>query len=171
MNTRKGGDSMDSKSTHQNKALIKRTKKCCLLLLGFLILFAYFGIRLATTESPEKWKEADITVADIQHISLKPNHWQITDTNGNIYSVYESDTVMEQIILQSAYHIVYSPNHNNGIRAITHGNTIIVDCAHSISIHSERNVWDWALMSLGLVGSLATIACMIIDIRKQIRYG
>ena len=85
---------MDSKSTHQNKALIKRTKKCCLLLLGFLILFAYFGIRLATTESPEKWKKADITVADIQHISIKPNHWQITDTNGNIYSVYESDTVM-----------------------------------------------------------------------------
>ena len=162
---------MDSKSTHQNEALIKRTKKRCLLLLGFLILFACFGIRLATTESPEKWKEADITVADIQHISLKPNHWQITDTNGNTYSVYESDTVMEQIILQSAYHIVYSPNHNNGIRAITHGNTIIVDYAHSISIHSERNVWDWVLMLLGLVGSLVTIAYMVIDIRKQIRYG
>ena len=171
MNARKGDDNMDSKSTHQNKALIKSTKKRCLLLLGFLILFAYFGIHLATTESPEKWKEADITVADIQHISLKPNHWQITDTNGNTYSAYESDTVMEQIILQDAYHIVYSPNHNNGIRAITHGNTIIVDYAHSISIHSERNVWDWVLMSLGLVGSLATVACMVIDIRKQIIHG
>ena len=75
---------------------------------------------------------------------------------------------MEQIILQGAYHIVYSPNHNNGIRAITHGNTIIVDYAHSISIHSGRNVWDWVLMSLGLVGSLTTIARMVIDIRKQI---
>ena len=162
---------MKSKSTNQNDALIKHKKRRCLLLLGFLAIFALFGIRLAITESPEKWKEADITVADIQHISLKPNHWQITDTNGNTYSAYESDTVMEQIILQSEYHIVYSPNHNNGIRAITHGNTIIVDYAHSISIHSERNVWDWALMSLGLVGSLTTIACMVIDIRKQIIRG
>ena len=162
---------MKSKSTNQNDELIKHTKKRCLLLLGFLAIFALFGIRLATTEDPETWKEADITVADIQHISLKPNHWQITDTNGNTYSAYESDTVMEQIILQSEYHIVYSPNHNNGIRAITHGNTIIVDYAHSISIHSERNVWDWALMSLGLVGSLTTIACMVIDIRKQIIRG
>ena len=162
---------MDSKSTHQNEALIKRTKKLCLLLLGFLILFACFGIRLATTESPEKWKVADITVADIRHISRKPNHWQITDTNGNTYSAYESDAVMEQIILQDAYHIVYFPNHNNGIRAITHGNTIIVDYANSISIHSERNVWDWGLMSIGLLGSLATIACMVIDTRKLITRG
>lgn len=157
---------MRSKSTNQNDALIKRTKKRCLLLLGFIVIFGFFGIRLATTESPEEWKEADITVADIRHISLKPNRWQITDTNGNTYSAYESDTVMEQIILQSAYHIVYSPDHD--IRAITHGNTTIVDYAHSISIHCERNIWDLALMFLGLVGSLTTIACTVIDIRKQI---
>ena len=154
-----------------NQLLIKRTKKCCLLLLGFLILFAYFGIRLATTEDPENWKEANITVADIQHISRKPSLWQITDTTGNSYSAYESDAVMDQIILQGIYHIVYSPDHDNSIRAITHGNTIIVDYAHSISIYSERNVWDWVLMSLGLVGSLTTIICMVIDIRKQIVHG
>lgn len=162
---------MDSKSRYQNEALIKHTKKLCLLLLGFLILFACFGIRLATTDSPEKWKAADITVADIRHISRKPNHWQITDTNGNTYSAYESDAVMEQIALQSTYHIMYSPNHNNGIRAITQGNTIIVDYAHSISIHSERNAWDWGLMSIGLLGALVTIACMVIDIRKLITRG
>ena len=161
---------MDSKSIHPNEALIKRAKKRCLLLLGFLILFVCFGIRLATTESAESWKEADITVADIQHISLKPNHWQITDTKGNTYSTYESDAVIEQIILQGAYHIVYAPNHNNSIRAMTHGDTIIVDYAHSISVHSERSVWDWVLMSLGLVGSLTTVICMVIDIRKHINH-
>ena len=161
---------MDSKSIHPNEALIKRAKKRCLLLLGFLNLFVCFGIRLATTESAESWKEADITVADIQHISLKPNHWQITDTKGNTYSAYESDAVIEQVILQGTYHIVYAPNHNNGIRAMTHGDTIIVDYAHSISVHSERSVWDWVLMSLGLVGSLTTVICMVIDIRKHINH-
>lgn len=161
---------MDSKSIYPNEALIKRAKKSCLLLLGFLILFVCFGIRLATTESAESWKEADITVADIQHISLKPNHWQITDTKGNTYSAYESDAVIEQIILQGAYHIVYAPNHNNGIRAMTHGDTIIVDYAHSISVHSERSVWDWVLMSLGLVGSLTTVICIVVDIRKHINH-
>ena len=158
---------MDSKSAHQNEALMKRTKKHCLLLLGFLVLFACFGIRLATTESPGKWKEADITVADIRHISRKPNHWEITDTNGNTYSAYESDTVMQQIVLQGEYRIVYSPDHNNGIRAITHGNTIIVDYAHSISVRTERNVWDWVLTFLGLAGSLTIVACMVTDIRKR----
>ena len=119
----------------------------------------------------EKYKDReDITVADIQHISLKPNHWQITDTKGNTYSAYESDAVIEQIILQGAYHIVYAPNHNNGIRAMTHGDTIIVDYAHSISVHTERSVWDWVLMSLGLVGSLTTVICMVIDIRKHINH-
>lgn len=150
-----------------NQLLIKRTKQRCLLLLGFLILFAYFGIRLATTEDPENWKEAYITVSDMQHISRKPNLWQITDTTGNSYSAYESDAVMDQIIPKGIYHIVYSPDHNNSIRAVTHGNTIIVDYAHSISIYGERNVWDWVLMSLGLVGALTTIVCMVVDIRKR----
>ena len=159
---------MDSKSTYQNDALLKRTKKHCLFLLGFIILFTWFGSRLVTTESAKDWKEADITIADVQHVSRKPNTWKITDTDGNTYSANESDIVMGQILPRSTYHIVYSPNCNDGIRAITHGDTIIVDYAHSVSVHCERDIWDWILALLGMPGSVATIVCMIIDVRKNI---
>ena len=158
---------MDSKSTRQNVALIKRTKIRVWFLLGFIIIFTLFSIRLVTTESPGEWKEAYITVVDIQRVSLKLNRWQITDTEGNTYTANESHTVMGQILPQSTYHIVYSPYNNNGIRAITHGDTIIVDYAHSISVHCERDIWDWLLAFLGIAGSLTTIACMVMDIRKE----
>ncbi len=138
-----------------------------MLLLGFIILFACFGIRLATRESTNDWKEADITIADVQHISRKPNTWKITDIEGNTYSAHESQITMNQILPQSTYHIVYSPN-NNDIRAITQGDLVIVDYAHSVSVHCERNIWDWILALLGMTGSVATIVCMIIDVRKNI---
>ena len=162
---------MIHKSVQQKSMLIKRTKKRCLLLLGFLLLFVWFGIRLVATESPTEWQEADIMVADIQQASLKPNLWQIIDTEGNTYSAYESDAVIEQILPQSTYHIVYSPYYHNGIRAITQGDTVIVDYVHSVSVHCERNIWDWFLAFLGLTGSLATIVCMVIDMRKVIIQG
>ena len=168
---KKGDNDMESRSRNQKNALVNRTKKRCLLLLGFLVIFAIFGIRLVTTESPEEWKEADITVTAVQHVSLKPNCWQIKDIEGNTYSANESEAVMGQILPQNTYHIVYSPNYHNDIRAISHGDTIIVDYAHSISIHSERDIWDLLLALIGLAGSLTTIACMIIDIRKQIIHG
>lgn len=158
---------MDSESIYSKNLLIKRTKKCCLLLLGFILIFAWFGIRLVTAESTREWKEADITVDDIQNISRKPNCWQITDTAGNTYSANESDIVIGQILPHSTYHIVYSPNYNNGIRAIARGETIIIDYAHNVAVYCERNMWDWILTFLGMAGSLATIMCMITNIRKE----
>ena len=156
---------------NKNDTLINRTKKRCVLLLGFIILFAWFGIRLATVESPEEWKNADIKVADVQRFSRKPYRWRITDTEGNTYSISEAHIAINQILPQSIYHIVYSPSYNNGIRAITHGDTIIVDYAHSISVHSERDIWDWLLAFLGLTGALTTIAYTVIDIRKKTNHG
>lgn len=159
---------MDPKNTQQNDMLIKRTKKQAILLLGFILLFAWFGIRLISTESPNEWKEAYITVSNVRHVSLKPNHWEITDIDGNTYSSDKSDTVMNQILPQNTYHIVYSPDSHNGIRAISQGDTVIVDYAHSVSVYSERNVWDWLLMFSGIAGSITTITFMIMDIRKKI---
>lgn len=162
---------MDSKPTSQNNALLKRTKIRGWLLLGFLIVFSLFCVRLAKTESPAEWEEADVTVVDIKHASLKPNCWQITDTEGNIYTAYESDAVMEQILPKSTYHIVYSPHNRNGIRAINYGDTIIVDYAHSVAAYSERNISDWLLTFLSLTGSVVTIVCMVVDVRKKISTG
>ena len=158
---------MISKSTNGNDMLVKRTKKCCLILLGFLLLFWWFGIRLATTESPEEWKEADITVADVQHVSRKHNTWKIIDTDGNTYSAHESQDVMTKILPNSTYHIYYTAN-DNDIRAMTQGNSVVVDYAHSVSVYSERSVWDWLLMLVGIAGSVTTITFMIMNIRKNI---
>ena len=158
---------MDLESTYSKDLLIKRTKKHCLHLLGFIIIFAWFGIRLVTTESPREWEEADITVADIRNVSRKPNFWHITDTEGNTYSTNESDIVIGQILPHSTYHIVYSPNYNNGIRAIAHGDTIIIDYAHNVAVYCERDIWDWLLTFLGMAGSLTTIVCMVTDIHKE----
>ena len=161
---------MNSESTNGNDMLVKRTKKCCLILLGFLLLFGWFGIRLATTESTEDWKEADITIADVQHVSRKHNTWKIIDTDGNTYSAHESQDVMTKILPNSTYHIYYTANDNN-IRAMTQGNSVVVDYAHSVSVHCERNIWDWLLNFLGLAGTIATITYMVIDIRKKINQG
>jgi hypothetical protein len=161
---------MNSKSTNANDMLVKRTKRYCLLLLGFLLLFGWFGIRLATTESAEDWKEADITIADVQHVSRKHNSWKITDTDGNTYSTHESQDVMAKILPNSTYHIYYTTN-DNDIRAMTQGNSVVVDYAHSVSVHCERNIWDWVLTFLGLAGAIATITYMVIDIRKKIIQG
>ncbi len=169
---KKGDDNMDSKTTHQNDILVKRTQKRGLLLLGFILLFIWFGIRLVVTESPEEWREADITVADVQHISFKPNRWQITDTEGNTY-VTDKSNIADQILSQSTYHMVWSPDATCNIRAVTQGDSVIVDYAHSVSVFCERNIWDWLFACLGLAGSLTTVVCMIVDIRKEtvIRYG
>ena len=161
---------MNSESTNGNDMLVKRTKKCCLILLGFLLLFGWFGIRLATTESTEDWKEADITIADVQHVSRKHNTWKIIDTDGNTYSAHESQDVMTKILPNSTYHIYYTAN-DNDIRAMTQGNSVVVDYAHSVSVHCERNIWDWLLNFLGLAGTIATITYMVIDIRKKINQG
>ena len=161
---------MNSKSTNGNDMLVKRTQKCCLILLWFLLLFCWFGIRLATTESTEDWKEADITIADVQHVSRKHNTWKIIDTDGNTYSAHESQDVMTKILPNSTYHIYYTAN-DNGIRAMTQGNSVVVDYAHSVSVHCERNIWDWLLTFLGLAGTIATITYMVIDIRKKINQG
>ena len=161
---------MNSKSTNGNDMLVKRTKKCCLILLGFLLLFCWFGIRLTTTESTEDWKEADITIADVQHVSRKHNTWKIIDADGNTYSAHESQDVMTKILPNSTYHIYYTAN-DNDIRAITQGNSVVVDYAHSVSVFCERNIWDWLLTFLGLAGTIATITYMVIDIRKKINQG
>ena len=161
---------MNSKSTNGNNMLVKRIKKCCLLLLGFLLVFGLFGIRLATTESANDWKEADITIADVQYISRKTNLWSITDTDGTIYSAHGSQDVMTKILPDSTYHIYYTAN-DNDIRAMTQGNSVVVDYAHSVSVHCERNIWDWLLTFLGLAGTIATITYMVIDIRKKINQG
>ena len=161
---------MNSKSTNGNDMLVKRTKKCCLILLGFLLLFCWFGIRLTTTESTEDWMEADITIADVQHVSRKHNIWKIIDTDGNTYFAHESQDVMTKILPNSTYHIYYTAN-DNDIRAMTQGNSVVVDYAHSVSVHCERNIWDWLLPFLGLAGTIATITYMVIDIRKKINQG
>jgi hypothetical protein len=159
---------MDSKSTSQNEVWMRRTNKHGLLLLGFLMIFAWFGIRLAIMESPAEWKDANITVTDVRHISRKPNCWQITDTEGNTYSAYESNRVVEKIIPQCTYYIVYSPDNHNAIRAITYDDTIIVDYAQSISVYCERNIWEWLLAFLGLTGTMTIVVRMLIDIHKKI---
>lgn len=158
---------MASQNAQKNDTLIKYTKKYAILLLGFILLFAWFGIRLISAEAPDEWKEAYITVDDVRHVSLKPNRWEITDIDGNIYSS-SSDAVMNKIHPQSTYHIVYSPNFHNGIRAISQGDTVILDYAHSVSVYSERNVWDWLLMFLGLAGCVMVMTFMVTDIRKKI---
>ena len=160
---------MNSKTTSGNDILVKRTKRRCLLLLGFLLLFGWFGFRLATTESADDWKEADITIADVQNVSRRISLWNITDTDGNIYSAHGSQTVMDQILPNGTYHIVCSPNHD--IRAITQGDFVIIDYAHSVSVYCERNIWDWLLAFLGLAGTITTIAYMVLDIRKKIMQG
>ena len=159
---------MNSNTTRQNDALVKRTKKRCIFLLGFLILFAWFGIRLALTETPDDWRSADITVAEVQHISRKHNLWRITDTRGNTYTANESDAAMNQVLLEGAYHIVYSPDKQNSIRGIIQDETVIVDQAHSVTHYCERSIWDWLLAALGIGGALVTIVCMVTDLRKSL---
>ena len=159
---------LNPKDVHQNDMLITRVRKWSLLLIVFIILFVWFGIRLVTTESPKEWKTVDITVADVRYVSTRFNRWHITDTKGNTYSAHEPKIVMNQILPQSTYRIVYSPDSQNGIRAITQGDTVIVDYAHSVAVHCERSVWDWLLAFLGMTGSLTMIVCMVMDVRKAI---
>ena len=161
---------MNLKSTNRNRILVKRTKRSCLLLLGFILLLGWFGMRLVTTESASDWKEADITIADIQYISKKSNLWKITDTDGNIYSAHESQEIMSKILSNSTYHIFYTV-YDNEIRAMANGDSVVVDYAHSVSVHCERNIWDWSLAFLGLAGAITTIVYMVIDIRRKIVYG
>ena len=159
---------MTSNNARQNDALVKRTKKRCILLLVFLILFAWFGVRLALTESPDDWISADITVLEVQHISRKHNLWHITDTKGNTYTANESDAAMDQVLTEGTYHILYSPDKQNSIRGITQGETVIVDRAHSVTYYCERSIWDWLLAALGIGGTLVTIVCMVTDLRKAL---
>jgi len=158
---------MDSKSNFRNNKLLKRTKKLCWLLFGFILLFCWFGIRLATIESPTDWKEGDITVTEVRYVSRKPQIWRITDTEGNAYKTCESH-IADQIFPQSTYHIVWSPDGNlRAIRAVSQGDTIIMDYADSVSFYCERNVWDWLFAILGLAGSITTVVCMFVDIRRM----
>ncbi|MBQ9747631.1 MAG: hypothetical protein IJV98_02490 [Clostridia bacterium] len=158
---------MDTKNKQQNTVLIRQTKNYAILLLGFIFLFFWFGIRLVSAESPDEWKEAYITVDDVRYVSGKHNRWEITDIDGNVYSSY-SYTVMSKIHPQNTYHIVYSLKFHNAIRAISQGDTVILDYAHSVSVYSERSVWDWLLMLVGIAGSVTTITFMIMNIRKNI---
>ena len=163
----KEGDNVDTKNKQQNTVLIRQTKNYAILMLGFLFLFVWFGSRLVSAESPDEWKEAYITVYDVRHVSVKPNRWEITDIDGNVYSS-SSDTVMNKIHPQNTYHIVYSLKFHNDIRAISQGDTVILDYAHSVSVYSERSVWDWLLMLVGIAGYVTTITFMIMNIRKNI---
>jgi len=158
---------MNLETALQNDRLIKRAKRHCLFCLGFLALFTWFGLRLATAESPEEWKAAAITVADVRHISIRPYLWQILDVEGNAYTIGRS-SVVNQILPQRTYQIVYSPNSDNGIRAVTQGDSVIVDYAQSVSVYCDRDVWDWLLALLGLAGCWTTIARMILDVRREI---
>ena len=157
---------MNPKGAYQNDMLIKRLRKRGVFLVVFIILFIWFGGRLVTVESPDEWKEADITVADVRQVSLRFNSWQITDTEGNTYAIHKSKIVMNQILPQNTYHIVCSPDHH--VRAITQGDTIIVDYENSVTVYCERGVWEWSLAFLGIIGSLTTIVYMIMDVRKAI---
>ena len=157
---------MDLSAMHQKDYLMKHTTKRCLILLLFLLLLGSFGIRLAMTESPEDWKEVDVTIADIQHISRKPNRWQLTDTEGNTYFTSDSYIVANHILPHNTYRIVYAPQTHNHIRALSQGDIVIIDYAHSVSVHGDRDIWDWLLASIGLAGAVTTIVCMIMDIRK-----
>ena len=161
---------MHSHPANGNDRLVKRTKTCCLLLLGFILLFGWFGIRLVTTENAGDWKEADISIADVQHISKKPNRWEITDTNGNRYTAHEPQEIMSKVLSKHTYHIFYTVN-DNDIRAMANDDSIVIDYAHSMSVHCERNIWDWLLAFLGLGGAVTIIACMVIDIRKNMIRG
>ena len=159
---------MDSKSNFPNNALLKRTKKLALLLICFNLLFGFFGIRLVTVESPDAWEEGDITVTEVRYISSWKQHaWRITDIEGNTYNTYESH-IADEILPQSTYHMVWSPNGTRrNIRAVTQGDTVIMDYADSVSVYCERTVWDWLLAILGLAGAITTVVYMITDIRRE----
>ena len=100
---------MSGTNEHQNSTVSGREKKLFLILWGCMILMIYFGARLVTRESPENWKEAEVTLTEVRHVTIKPNLWEITDTEGNTYSMSESDNLMKQIQPQSTYSIIYSP--------------------------------------------------------------
>lgn len=151
---------------NQGEALLKRTKKHAFFLFGFILLVIFFGCYLVTSESPEKWKEADITITEIQYIYGKSSRWQITDTQGNTYAISSSNKKANQIVPGSTYHVVYSPNAHHGIRSMTQADLVIVDYEQSVSEYGERGIWVWILFFVGLIGALGTIGRMILNLRR-----
>ena len=158
---------MSGTNERQNSILSERGKKHFLILWGCMILMIYFGARLVTRESPENWKEAEVTLTEVRHVTIKPNLWEITDTEGNTYSMSESDNLMKQIQPQSTYSIIYSPAFNNGIRAMTQEDRVIVDYEQSVLIYGKRSVWDWILGLGGFTGWIVMVVKMCREARKK----
>ena len=160
---------MNEKSDIPNNVLSKKDRSRLRLLFLFLILMIFFGARIVTIESPDNWIEAEVTLTDVRHISRKPNLWKIADTEGNTYSMYESDEFMEQIHPQTTYQIMYSPGNNNNIRAMTQGDRVIIDYAHSVSVYCERSIWEWILGSGGFAGGIAMAVSIVLELREKFK--
>lgn len=160
---------MDERSDIPASRLSRRDRNRLRLLCLSLILMIFFGLRLVNIESPENWIASEVTLTDIRHISRKPNLWKITDTEGNTYSMDKSDEFMEQIHPQTTYQIMYSPGSNNRIRAMTQGDRVIIDYAHSVSVFCERSIWEWILGLGGFAGGITMTVSTVLGLRERFK--
>ncbi len=131
---------MAKKKSRQQENAIKKLWHDYEAIFFLLIMVLFFSLfLLASGENPKKWTEKDIVIKDISIVDIYRGHYyEITDTEGNTYSIAGSNQNTENLIRGNTYRIIHGKVHWNRIQSMEDSTTEYVD--YQESLRYNRNI-------------------------------
>ena len=127
------------KSRQQENAIKKiwRDHEAIFFLLVMAICVSLF--LLVARENPKKWTEKDIVIHDISTVDIyRGRYYEITDTDGNTYSISGSNKNAEKLVRGNTYRIIHGKVHWNRIQYMADSTTEYVN--YQESLRYNRNI-------------------------------
>lgn len=164
---------MKIKKSQQEREIqtIKNSIQGLLLFWGIAVIASVFI--LASGQHPKQWQEKEIVIQEITTMrKFKGRYYQITDENGNTFSINSTNKNVEKLVSGEHYRIIHSSIHHNQIQFMTDQdeNQVFVDYDTSVRDYYARQFIGWPLLlgSSGMIlPSLFQSYRRILQLQKQ----
>lgn len=118
---------------------------------------------LSSTVHPKHWMERDIVIDSISTVNGgRSSYYQITDANGNAYSINRANDNVSKLVCGETYHIIYADIHWNRIQYMADSAAVYVDYDASMDNYYARTIIGW-------IGIFAESVTAFIMIRNSFR--
>lgn len=147
------------------KCFLRSTKRSSVILCLCALILALCLPSVAVIESEDEWEERTIRIKEVSVRKAKSPSYYIVDSDGIEYQLSYPNERIHLVVPGEQFEVVIHAS-NNGIRAMAQGEKIIVDYEDSVSTYTQRDIWVWAFLFVGIIGYVWSLTDIFLRIHK-----